>query len=74
VLVRLDAAMSAFVEFTRRDRGPDAAIALHVSLIKALERAVPAGCARIILYDKFEGLDYYFTNERYQVIRDRLRW
>jgi hypothetical protein len=64
--------VSVFVEFTRRDRGPDGAMAIRVNLIKAIERAPNADCARIVLYEKAEGLDYYWTNEPYQVIRDRL--
>jgi hypothetical protein len=61
--------MSAFVEFTRQDQVP---MAFHVSQIKAIERATTADCARVILYDKFEGHGYYWTLEPYPVIRDRL--
>jgi hypothetical protein len=64
--------MSAFVEFTRRDRGPTAAMAVRVNQIKAIEAAPNAECARIILFEKFEGQDYYWTNEPYSVISERL--
>jgi hypothetical protein len=62
--------MNAFVEFTRRDRGPKASMAIHVSLIKAVESADTADCARVILFEKFEGQDYYWTMEPHAVIRD----
>src|SRR5262245_6403916 len=61
--------MSTFVEFTRQDQVP---MAFHVSQIKAIERATTADCALVILYDKFEGHDYYWTLEPYPAIRDRL--
>jgi hypothetical protein len=48
-------------------------MAVHVSQIKAIEKAETADCARIILFEKFEGHDYYWTNEPYPVISERLR-
>jgi hypothetical protein len=54
------APMIAFVEFTRQDHVP---MAFRVSQIKAIEKAQHQDCARVILYDKFEGHDYDWTLE-----------
>jgi hypothetical protein len=57
------------VHFTGQDRVP---MVFDVGQIRAIERAHRPDCARVILHDKFEGRNLYWTLEPYQVIRDRL--
>jgi hypothetical protein len=63
--------MNQFVEFTRRGPTTYGGMALHVSQIKAVEQA-RENRSRILLWEKMDGWDYYWAEEPYTVMRDRL--
>ncbi len=63
---------SPFVEFTREGPTNYGTIMLRVNQIKTVEQAPSNGSARVVLFEKLDGSDFFWTKEPYAVVRQRV--
>ena len=63
---------SPFVELTRQGPSNYGTIMLRVNRIKAVEQAPNKGIARVVLYEKLDGYDFFWVEEPYTVVRQRV--
>ncbi len=62
---------SPFVEFTREGPSAHGGIVLRVNQIKAIEQGSNNN-AKVVLFEKMDGFDYFWTQEPYTVLRQRV--
>lgn len=62
---------SPFVEFTCAGPTTYGGVVLRVNQIKAVEQG-PNSIAMVVLFEKMNGYDYFWTQEPYTVVRERV--